>query len=88
MKSLRNIYFYTGVLIVIFGIISGLIIGTAICYLQINTGLIKAGENTELAFPVRITALNYLIVSATAGIFGIGVSWIFSKVNKRHLNNN
>ncbi|WP_226065206.1 ABC transporter permease [Kaistella polysaccharea] len=84
LKSLRNIYFYTGLLIVVFGIICGLIVGTAICYLQINTGFFKAGANTDLAFPVRVTFMNYIIVSATAGIFGVGIARIFSKVNKRH----
>ena len=84
LKSLRNIYFYTGLLIVFFGIICGLILGTAICYLQINTGMFKAGANTDLAFPVKVTLLNYVIVTATAGIFGIAVARIFSKVNKRH----
>ncbi len=84
LKSLRNIYFYTGLLIVFFGIICGLILGTAICYLQINTGMFKAGANTDLAFPVKVTFLNYVIVTATAGIFGLAVARIFSKVNKRH----
>lgn len=87
LKSLRNIYFYTGVLIVVFGIVSGLIIGTIICYLQINTGFIKAGAGSDLAFPVRVNFLNYIIVSATAGVFGIGVARLFSKVNKRHFKN-
>ena len=84
MKSLRNIYFYTGLLIVFFGIICGLILGTVMCYIQINTGFFKAGSNTDLPFPVRINAMNYLIVSATAGLFGIIVARLFSKVNKSH----
>ncbi len=84
LKSLRNIYFYTGLLIVFFGIIAGLLLGTIICYVQINTGFFKAGSNTDLAFPVRIEFLNYIIVAATAGIFGLFVARIFSKVNKRH----
>lgn len=88
MKSLRNIYFYTGLLIVFFGIICGLVLGTIMCYIQINTGFFKAGSNTDLAFPVRITAINYLIVSATAGLFGIVIAWLFSKVNKNHFNAN
>ena len=88
LKSLRNVYFYTGLLIVFFGIICGLIVGTAMAYLQINTGFFKAGSNTDLAFPVRILPMNYLIVSATAGIFGIVISWLFSKVNKRHFKAN
>ena len=84
LKSLRNIYFYTGILIVFFGIICGLILGTAVCYLQINTGFFKAGSNTDLPFPVRVTFMNYVIVTATAGVFGVAIARIFSKVNKRH----
>ena len=88
LKSLRNVYFYTGLLIVFFGIISGLIVGTIMCYVQINTGFFKAGSNTDLAFPVRIIPLNYVIVSATAGVFGLFVSRLFSKVNKSHFKAN
>ena len=84
LKSLRNIYFYTGLLIVFFGIVSGLVLGTAISYFQISTGFFKAGAGTELAFPVRIRLINYLIVGATAAVFGFMVSWFFSKINKSY----
>ena len=84
LKSLRNIYFYTGLLIVFFGIVSGLVLGTAISYFQIATGLFKAGAGTELAFPVRIRLINYFVVGATAAVFGFLVSWIFSKINKSY----
>lgn len=84
LKSLRNIYFFTGLLIVFFGIVSGLVLGTAISYFQITTGFFKAGAGTELAFPVRIRLINYLIVGATAAVFGFLVSWIFSKINKSY----
>ena len=86
--SLRNIYFYTGLLIVFFGIVSGLLLGTVISYLQLNTGFFKAGANTDLAFPVRIRLVNYLIVSGTAALFGFGVSWIFSKINRSYFSAN
>lgn len=81
-KSLRNIYFYTGILIVLFGLVSGLALGTAISYFQIETGFFKAGAGTDLAFPVRIRLVNYFIVAGTAAVFGIAVSWFFSKINK------
>ncbi|WP_332031037.1 ABC transporter permease [Kaistella sp.] len=84
LKSLRNIYFYTGLLIVFFGIVSGLVLGTAISYFQISTGFFKAGAGTELAFPVRIRLINYFVVGATAAVFGFLVSWIFSKINKSY----
>ena len=82
LKSLRNIYFYTGILIVLFGLLSGLILGTGISYFQMVTGFFKAGENTDLAFPVRIRFVNYFIVGATSTLFGFSISWIFSKINK------
>ena len=85
MKSLRNIYFYTGLLIIIFGIISGLILGTTLSYLQMTTGFFKAGQNTDLPFPVRIRFLNYLIVAGTSLLFGGLVSWFFSKINKTNI---
>ena len=85
LKSLRMVYFYTGLLIVTFGVIAGLLLGTAISYLQIETGLFKAGAT--LPFPVKIVAENYLIVALVAGFFGISISLIFSKINKRNLLN-
>lgn len=88
LKSLRSIYFLTGVLIVVFGITCGLILGTIISFLQIQTGFFKAGANSDLAFPVRIRFINYLIVAATAAVFGLSVSWIFSKINKAYFRNN
>jgi lipoprotein-releasing system permease protein len=86
LKSLRMVYFYTGILIVLFGIIAGLLLGTAISYLQIETGLFKA--SATLPFPVRIVSENYLIVITIASFFGFLVSLIFSKINKRNLLNN
>ena len=85
MKSLRNIYFYTGILIIVFGIITGLILGTAMSYFQMTTGFFKAGQNTDLPFPVRIRLVNYLIVAGTSLLFGGLVSWFFSKINKSNI---
>lgn len=83
-RSLRNIYFYTGILIVAFGILSGLLLGTVLSYVQIETGFFKAGAGTDLAFPVRILPVNYFIVAGTAAVFGVAVSWFFSKVNSNY----
>jgi lipoprotein-releasing system permease protein len=87
-RSLRNVYFYTGLLIILFGLISGLILGTGLNYLQMETGFFKAGENVDLPFPVRIRAANYLIVGGTSLLFGTLVSWFFSKINKSNISLN
>ena len=79
-NRLRKTYFYTGLLIVFFGIILGLLIGTVVCYFQMTTGIFKASE--LLPFPVKITLENYIIVTGITLFFGIAISWIFSKINK------
>lgn len=83
MAKLRNVYFNTGILIVIFGVSVGLIVGSLICYLQQHFGFFKA--TAALPFPVKIEWQNYLIVAATALLFGIIISWIFSRGSKRQL---
>lgn len=82
-KDLRLTYFFTGLLIVFFGVLCGLVIGSAISFVQIKTGFFRASEN--LAFPVKIELFNYFIVSAVAMFFGLAISFLFSKINKRYL---
>ncbi len=86
LSHLRQVYFYTGILIVVLGIISGLLLGTAICYFQQYTELFRANET--LPFPVKIVGKNYVIVSVTAALFGFGISWIFSKISKEYITKN
>lgn len=83
LSHLRQIYFYTGILIVTLGIISGLILGTGLCYFQQYTEFFKANE--ILPFPVKIVEKNYLIVAVTASLFGFGISWAFSKIGKDYI---
>jgi lipoprotein-releasing system permease protein len=86
LSHLRQIYFYTGILIVVLGIISGLILGTALCFFQQYTEFFKANET--LPFPVKIVGKNYLIVAVTAALFGFGISWVFSKISKDYITKN
>lgn len=83
IKDLRKTYFNTGLLIVLFGVVSGLFLGTVICIIQIQTGVFRATES--LAFPVKIIYQNYLYVAIIGLLFGIGVSWFFSKINKKNI---
>ncbi|QIG90991.1 ABC transporter permease [Chryseobacterium sp. POL2] len=76
-KDLNKTYFNTGLLIVVIGVALGLIIGSILCYFQIQTNFFMAGEN--LPFPVRITAINYLVVGAVGLFFGILIAYIFSR---------
>lgn len=86
LSHLRKTYFYTGILIVVSGIITGLILGTALCYFQLYTEFFRANE--ALPFPVKIVGKNYLIVALTASAFGFTISWFFSKISKEYITKN
>ncbi|MBS1549175.1 MAG: ABC transporter permease [Bacteroidetes bacterium] len=83
ISELRKTYFYTGLLIIFCGIAVGLILGTLICLLQIQTGMFLAGEN--FPYPVRILAQNYGIVAFTASFFSVLIAWFFSKINQKNI---
>lgn len=83
LKNLRNTYFYTGILIVAFGILAGLFFGTVACVFQLQTGYFLASEN--LPFPVKIVLKNYFIVTVLTLLLGTIISWIFSKINKENI---
>jgi lipoprotein-releasing system permease protein len=86
LSHLRQIYLYTGILIVVSGIITGLILGTALCYFQQYSEFFKANET--LPFPVKIVGKNYFIVALTALLFGSVISWVFSKISKEYITKN
>lgn len=85
IKNLRYIYFNTGFLITVFGVVFGLFLGTLLCLFQLHTGFFKASAGLDLAFPVRITMFNYLITASVALLLGLVVSWVFSKINRENL---
>ena len=78
-REIRKIYFFTGILIVSFGVGLGLSIGSIICYIQQAIGIFKTGG---FPFPVKIVAKNYIIVTLLSFGFGGIISLIFSKINK------
>ena len=84
-SQLRKIYFYTGALIIGFGIIFGLFLGTLVCLFQMYTGFFKASAEIDLAFPVKITIFNYMLVITSSSILGLTISWLSSKINKNNL---
>ena len=81
----QKIYFYTGALIIGFGIIFGLFLGTLVCLFQMYTGFFKASAGIDLAFPVKITIFNYMLVLTSSSILGLTISWLSSKINKNNL---
>lgn len=86
VKELRNIFLYQGIFITTLGVLIGLAISVSVVLAQQHFSLLML-TNT-LAYPVKFTMVNILIVIATIYILGILASWLAAnRVNKKLLEN-
>lgn len=77
-KMIRNIFFFEGLSISISGAISGLVLGSLICWLQMEFGLIKLGNGGAFIienYPVLIQWTDFIYVFAAVMIIGIFAAW-------------
>lgn len=84
--ALRKTYFYTGLLISVYALIFGLLIGSLIAWLQHEFGLVMVSMNVP--FPVVFTLENYLISIISVLGIGILVSWFVSRNAKIKISRN
>jgi len=67
-KDIRNLFFYEGMLINIFGGFIGVIIGLTICYLQIYFSFLPMDEYT--AFPIIVKGMDLMNIIITVLVIG------------------
>jgi len=76
MRTVKKIFMYEGILITIIGATIGLLLGTAICLIQINFRLIHFSQGFVVdAYPVSIQLLDYLYVFLVVLVIGFLASW-------------
>lgn len=81
LSDLRKIFLYQGFLICLIGGIIGLLLGILLTVLQQQFGFIMI--NANMAYPVRFSIFNIVIVISTIASLGFLASWIASsRVNK------
>ena len=84
IKSLKNIFLFQGTLLCFIGALIGLFLGVAIVLAQDYFKFIMITDT--LAYPVKFTVQNVLIVLATVTVLGFIASYIAaSRVNKKLL---
>ncbi|MDD3003689.1 FtsX-like permease family protein [Flavobacterium sp.] len=84
IKSLKNIFLFQGTLLCFIGTLIGLFLGIVIVLIQDYFKLIMITDS--LAYPVKLTLQNILIVLATVTVLGFVASYIAaSRVNKKLL---
>lgn len=84
LSDLRKIFLYQGFLICLIGGIIGLFLGIVLTLLQQKFGFIMI--NANMAYPVRFSIFNIVIVISTIALLGFLASWIASsRVSKKLL---
>jgi lipoprotein-releasing system permease protein len=78
-KLIKRLFLHQGIMITLIGIISGLLLGYALCFLQIRFGLIGLGGE-EGAFvipyyPVKVKMLDFAAVTGIVLAIGIAATW-------------
>ncbi len=86
-KLIKNIFLLEGWLISILGAIGGLILGTAVCLLQMEFGLVGDSNNIILTeYPVALEFWDYVFTFITVVVIGFAASWYpVRHITKKHL---
>ena len=84
LKTIRRIFLVEGMLITFIGAISGLLLGTGICLLQMKFSFVKYSEGYVVdAYPISFNAPDFVFVIITVLCIGFVASWypvrIFTK---------
>lgn len=83
----RLIFLFEGVLILVIGVVSGMLLGTLVCYVQKTFNIIKLqGEGSFIidSYPVAINPCDFLFISIT--LLSIGLALVIYSIQrlKRH----
>jgi len=77
-KTIRNIFFLEGLFISASGALLGLIIGVAVCWAQIQFGLVKLGSGGSFIienYPVTMKSADFIYVFITVMVIGTFAAW-------------
>ncbi|MBN1951207.1 MAG: FtsX-like permease family protein [Bacteroidales bacterium] len=89
LRKIKRTFLIEGLIISLLGAISGLIIGTIICYIQQEFGIVKlAGAEAFVidAYPIKVILSDIILVLFSVLIIGFVASWYPIRfITKRHL---
>ncbi|MBF02313.1 MAG: ABC transporter permease [Flavobacterium sp.] len=83
-QEIRNVFFVQGIIITLFGLLFGLVLGTLLIVIQQQFSVLMI--TSSIAYPVQFKLANILLVIGTIIPLGVISSWIASgRVNKEIL---
>ena len=86
-QTIQRIFFFEGMMIAFAGCIIGIVLGTIICILQQQFGLIKMGSKMTVidAYPVALNPLDFVLVFLTVGAISVAASGISARLSIKGL---
>ncbi len=75
-SMVRNIFFFEGILISLIGGLSGLLMGFLICGTQMIWGFVTLGGSLAEAYPIKMSAIDFLAVFSIVVTIGVLISWV------------
>jgi lipoprotein-releasing system permease protein len=86
MQLIRQIFLVEGMLITFIGAVTGILLGTLICWLQIRFSLVKMSEGYVVdSYPIKFDGGDFIAVSAVVLLIGFFAAWypvrVFTRKN-------
>lgn len=82
----RNIFFGEGLLIVVVGVVSGLLLGIGICVAQQQFGFVRLSDSVVESYPVQVMPTDLVIIAVAVFTIGLVASWVpLRMLSKRFL---
>jgi lipoprotein-releasing system permease protein len=86
-QLIQKIFLIEGILITVIGAVTGLLLGTLLCWLQINYSLVPLNVGYVVdAYPVKMNISDFVVVFGTVITIGFLAAWYPVRVfTKKHL---
>ncbi|MFA6126520.1 MAG: FtsX-like permease family protein [Bacteroidales bacterium] len=84
--KIRQIFLWEGLLVTGIGMVIGLILGAAFCFIQQQFGIIRFPANGSFVvnvYPVRMLVTDFLMVGFLVGVIGFFAAWLPLRVMKK-----
>ena len=84
---IQGIFFFEGMMISAIGCVTGVVLGTIVCLLQLQFNFVKMGAKLSVldAYPVAFKASDFLLVIITVGIIAVIASGISARLSVKGL---
>lgn len=75
---IQNIFLFEGIILAIAGGLAGIVLGSAICFIQLQFHIIKLGGATFLIdyYPVQFRSMDFVLILSTILFIALSASWV------------